>query len=178
MDQENCAQQAPRGSFTRAPTGFRRLTPGLLKADRTAEKFTGLPEGVTSHGQLLAALKAAASRLGIASRLVHALDWLFSFTFPQDWQKDSRPMVWPSASMQALALGLSLTQVKEINRRLIELGLVTMKDSPNGKRYGKRFRIIKRAASSKPTASICRQSPRVTPNFSVWRKRGGWNGVP
>jgi replication initiation protein RepC len=94
---------------------------------------------VTSHGQLLAALKAAASRLGIASRLVHALDWLFSFTFPQDWQKDSRPMVWPSASMQALALGLSLTQVKEINRRLIELGLVTMKDSPNGKRYGKRF---------------------------------------
>ena len=138
MDQENCAQQAPRGSFTRAPTGFRRLTPGLLKADRTAEKFTGLPEGVESPGQLLAALKAAASRLGIASRLVHAVDWLFCFTQPQDWQKDSRPIVWPSASMQAIALGLSPTQVKEINRRLIELGLVTMKDSPNGKRYGKR----------------------------------------
>ena len=77
MDQENCAQEAPRGSFTRAPTGFRRLTPGLLKADRTAEKFTGLPEGVTSHGQLLAALKAASSRLSIAPRVVHALDWLF-----------------------------------------------------------------------------------------------------
>ena len=138
MDQEYCAQEAPRGSFTRAPTGFRRLTPGLLKADRTAERFTGLPEGVTSSGQLLAALKAAASRLGIASRLVHALDWLFCFTQPQDWQKDTRPIVWPSASMQALALGLSPTQVKEINRRLIELGLVTMKDSPNGKRYGKR----------------------------------------
>ena len=138
MDQENCAQEAPRGSFTRAPTGFRRLTPGLLKADRTAEKFTGLPEGVESPGQLLAALKAAASRLGIASRLVHAVDWLFCFTQPQDWQKDSRPIVWPSASMQAIALGLSPTQVKEINRRLIELGLVTMKDSPNGKRYGKR----------------------------------------
>jgi replication initiation protein RepC len=109
-----------------------------LKADRTAEKFTGLPEGVTSHGQLLAALKAASSRLSIAPRVVHALDWLFCFTKPQDWQKDSRPIVWPSASMQAEALGLSPTQVKEINRRLIELGLVTMKDSPNGKRYGKR----------------------------------------
>jgi replication initiation protein RepC len=40
--------------------------------------------------------------------------------------------------MQQQALGLSSSQVKEINRRLIELGLVTMKDSPNGKRYGKR----------------------------------------
>jgi replication initiation protein RepC len=40
--------------------------------------------------------------------------------------------------MQEQELGLSPTQVKETNRRLIELGLVTMKDSPNGKRYGKR----------------------------------------
>ena len=48
------------------------------------------------------------------------------------------PVVWPSASTQQEALGLSPTRVKEINRRLIELGLVTMKDSPNGKRYGRR----------------------------------------
>ena len=40
--------------------------------------------------------------------------------------------------MQQELLGLSPTQVKETNRRLIELGLVTMKDSPNGKHYGKR----------------------------------------
>jgi replication initiation protein RepC len=38
--------------------------------------------------------------------------------------------------MQEEALGLSATQVKDTNRRLIELGLITMKDSPNGKRYG------------------------------------------
>ena len=129
---------APRGGFARTPTGFRRLTPGLLKADRAAEGFQGLPEGVTSPGQLLAALKAAAPRLGISPRLVHAVDWLFRFTQPQDWEQDSRPVVWPSARMQQEALGLSPTQAKEINRRLIELGLITMKDSPNGKRYGKR----------------------------------------
>jgi replication initiation protein RepC len=114
------------------------MTPGLLKADRTAEGFAGLPNGVTSSGQLLAALKAAAPRLGIGPRLVHAVDWLFRFTQPQDWEQGSRPIVWPSASMQEEALGLSPTQVKEITRRLIELGLVTMKDSPNGKRYGRR----------------------------------------
>jgi replication initiation protein RepC len=114
------------------------MTPGLLKVDRSADGFAGLPQGVDSHGQLLAALKAAAPRLGISPRLVHAVDWLFCFTQPQDWDKESRPIVWPSARMQEQELGLSPTQVKEINRRLIELGLVTMKDSPNGKRYGKR----------------------------------------
>jgi replication initiation protein RepC len=135
---ENSAQEAPRRGFAHSPTGFRRMTPGLLKADRSAEKFTGLPEGVESPGQLLAAFKAAAPRLGISPRLVHVVDWLFCFTERQDWERGARPIVWPSASMQQSSLGLEPTQVKEINRRLIELGLVTMKDSPNGKRYGKR----------------------------------------
>jgi replication initiation protein RepC len=138
MDIDNSARGAPRGSFAHTPTGFRRMTPGLLKADRAAESFAGLPEGVKSPGQLLAALKAASPRLGISPRIVHAVDWLFRFTQPQDWEQGSRPIVWPSASMQEEALGLSATQVKEINRRLIELGLITMRDSPNGKRYGRR----------------------------------------
>jgi replication initiation protein RepC len=97
-----------------------------------------MPEGVTSPGQLLATLKAAAPRLGISPRLVHAVDWLFRFTEPQDWGKDSRPIVWPSARMQQEELSLSETQVKRLNRTLTELGLLTMRDSPNGERYGKR----------------------------------------
>jgi hypothetical protein len=155
MVQENCAEEAPRRSFAHAPTGFRRMTPGLLKADRSAEGFAGLPEGVTSPGQLLAAAKAAAPRLGIAPRLVHAVDWLFRFTQPQDWEKESRPVVWPSASMQEEALGLSPTQVKGINRSLIELGLVTMKDSPNGKRYGKRDPKGRIIADRRTPCRIC-----------------------
>jgi replication initiation protein RepC len=74
MDIDNSAQGAPRGSFAHAPTGFRRMTPGLLKADRTAERFAGLPEGVKSPGQLLATVKAAAPRLGISPRIVHTVD--------------------------------------------------------------------------------------------------------
>jgi hypothetical protein len=42
--------------------------------------------------------------------------------------------------MQREALGLAPSQVKTINRALIEAGLITMKDSPNGKRYGVRDR--------------------------------------
>jgi replication initiation protein RepC len=104
------APAAQRGSFASTPTGLRRLTPSLLKADRTAESFAGLPDGVTVHGQLLAAFKAAAPRLGLSARLVHAVDWLFRFTQPQDWGRGGRPIVWPSAAMQADALGLSGTQ--------------------------------------------------------------------
>src|ERR1700740_1786616 len=138
MDLENSAQGAPRKGSAYNPTGFRRLTPGLLKVDRTAESFAGLPDGVMAHGQLLAAFKAAAPRLGLSTRLVHAVDWLFRFTQPQDWERGGRPIVWPSASMQQEALGLSPTQVKAINRALIEAGFISLKDSPHGKRYGKR----------------------------------------
>jgi replication initiation protein RepC len=66
------------------------------------------------------------------------VDWLFRFTQPQDWGRGGRPIVWPSASMQCDALGLSESQVKATNRALIEAGLITMRDSPNGKRYGRR----------------------------------------
>jgi replication initiation protein RepC len=109
-----------------------------MKVDRTASSFAGLPNGVTVHGQLLAAFKAAAPRLGLSTRLVHTVDWLFKFTQPQDWEGGARPVVWPSALLQQEALGLSETQTKRLNRCLIEAGLVTMRDSPNGKRYGKR----------------------------------------
>lgn len=138
MEQDNCAQRASQEGHAHAPTGFRRWSPGLLKTDRVAEAFAGLPEGVKSPGQLLATFKEAAPQLGISPRLVHAVDWLFCFTQLQDWQKDSRPIVWPHARTQQEALGLSPTQVKAINRCLIELGLISMKDSPNGKRYGHR----------------------------------------
>jgi replication initiation protein RepC len=132
------APRAQQGSFAPTPSGFRRLTPGLLHADRTAENFAGMPDGVTTPGQLLAAFKAAASRLGLSRYLVHVMDWLFRFTQPQDWGRGGRPIVWPSASLQQEALGLSATRVKAINRALIEAGLITMRDSPNGKRYGHR----------------------------------------
>ena len=126
MDLENCAPGAPRRGSAYSPTGFRRLTPGLLKVDRAAEGFTGLPDGVTVHGQLLAAFKAAAPRLGLPARVVHAIDWLFKFTRPQDWEREGRPIVWPSASLEQEVLGLSETQAKRLNRCLIETGLVTM----------------------------------------------------
>jgi hypothetical protein len=113
---DDSAAEAPWRGFAHTVTGFRRMTPGLWKVDRSAESFAGLPDGVEAPGQLLATLKTAAPGLGISTRLVHAVDWLFCFTHPQDWKQGARPLVWPSASMQQQALGLSPTQVKEINQ--------------------------------------------------------------
>src|SRR5271167_2010733 len=127
---QDSALEAPGERRAGSPTGFRRLTPSLLQADRTAGGFCGLPEGVSVPGQLLAALKAAAPRLGLSPRLVHAIDWLFRFTQPQDWGQGSRPIVWPAAATQQDALGLSATQTKALNRTLIDAGLIAMKDSP------------------------------------------------
>ena len=129
-----------RGLAADIPTGFRRLTPSLLQADHAAEDFDGLPDGIKHHGELLAAFKAAAPRLGLSVRLVHALDWLFRFTQAQDWEQGRRPVVWPSAATQQEAFVLSESGVRNINRHLVDAGLITMKDSPNGKRYGVRDR--------------------------------------
>jgi replication initiation protein RepC len=109
----------------------------MLNTERIGEGFTGLPEKITP-GRALAAFKAAAPALGYGPRVIHAVDWLFSFTQPQDWTAGGKPIVWPSAELQQQALSLGVTQVKAINRQLVEIGLVTMKDSPNCKRYGKR----------------------------------------
>ncbi len=126
-----------RGSSAKCPSGLRKLSLAMLNTERIGEAFDGLPDKALP-GRVLAVFKAAAPSLGYGGRVVHAVDWLFSFTQPQDWTAGQRPVVWPSAALQQQALGIGITQAKALNRHLVELGLVTMKDSPNGKRYGKR----------------------------------------
>ncbi len=138
--QTESALEAHRISSARPPSGLRRLSLAMLATGKMAEDFKGTEagQGATRPGQVLAAFKAAAPYLGLNPRVVHAIDWLFTFTQPQDWCEGSRPVVWPSAALQREALAIGVTQAKSINRHLVELGLVTMKDSPNGKRYGRR----------------------------------------
>ena len=56
----------------------------MLGTERIGEAFGGLPDK-SLPGRVLAAFKAAAPSLGFGGRVVHAVDWLFSFTQPQDW---------------------------------------------------------------------------------------------
>ncbi len=138
--EKTCAPEAHRESSARPPSGLRRLSIAMLATEKLAEGFSGIERGSGVPGQVLAAFKAAAPYLGFGPRAVHAIDWLFKFTQAEDWGEGSRPIVWPSAALQREAFDLGETQVKALNRVLIEAGLITMKDSPNGKRYGKRDR--------------------------------------
>ena len=90
------------------------------------------------HGQVLATFKGAARYIGLRGNILVAIDYFFGLTRPQDWTGDAHPVVWPSAREQCEAMGLSLSRVKFLNRRLIDLGLIIAKDSPTGARWGRR----------------------------------------
>jgi replication initiation protein RepC len=102
-----------------------------------AERFEGLPDSV-SKGQALAAFKQAARPLGLSPRLRDAIDVLFAFSQPQDWQPGTRPIVWPSNRKLETTLGLGRRQVQNVLNTLIRAQLITPVDSPTGRRWGQR----------------------------------------
>jgi replication initiation protein RepC len=106
----------------------------------TAERFCGLPPNL-SRGQILAAFKRAAPCLGIAPRLRDAIDTLMAYSQPQDWEADSRPIVWPSNSALQEQLGLCRRQVQYLIRALVDKRLIVPVDSPTGRRWGHRHPV-------------------------------------
>ena len=124
-------------TFARIAPGCRRLTPAHVQVQAIAERFEGLPDGV-SKGQALAAFKQAARPLGLSPRLRDAIDVLFAFSQPQDWQPGTRPIVWPSNRKLETMLGLARRQVQNVINALIRANLITPVDSPTGRRWGHR----------------------------------------
>jgi replication initiation protein RepC len=106
--------------------------------------FTGLPAGVAAHHALLDSFKAAVPALGLSRELVELMDKLFSYTSPQDWQPDSRPIVWPSNFSLAEDLDRSPRAIQAQIASLQAAGFLVMKDSPTGRRYGERNAATKK----------------------------------
>lgn len=109
-----------------------------LAMEQRAAGFTGLPEGVKHPDQVLDTFKAAAPALGIPKPVVELISHLASRTQPRDWQKGARPLAWPSNQDLMHSLGRRPTAISSAITRAVKLGLVVMKDSPSGKRYGSR----------------------------------------
>jgi replication initiation protein RepC len=133
-------------------TATDRRTLGRRKLDlesigwraRSQEAFRGLPAGVTSHHALLDTFKAAAPTLGLSRELVELMDKLVSYTSPQDWQAGSRPLVWPSNFSLAEDLDRTPRAIQTQIAGLQRAGLLVMKDSPTGRRYGERDSVTKK----------------------------------
>jgi replication initiation protein RepC len=124
-------------TYARIAPGCRRLSPVHIQVQAIAERFQGLPDAV-SKGQALAAFKQAARPLGLSPRLRDAIDVLFAFSPPQDWQPGARPIVWPSNRKLETTLGLGRRQVQNLLNALIRAKLITPVDSPTGRRWGQR----------------------------------------
>lgn len=103
-----------------------------------------MPTGITTHHALLDTLKAAAPALGLSRELLELMDKLVSYTSPQDWQPGSRPIVWPSNFSLAEDLDRTPRAIQTQIAALQRAGLLVMKDSPTGRRYGERNSATKR----------------------------------
>lgn len=118
------------------PTGFRAMTPGINNAHTLAEQW-GSQTAVQKKRAVLAFNKAS-SLLGLHAQAIQLMNCLLSFTRDCDWEADSRPLAWPDNQRLMDEMNTSLATVKRLLRRLSETGLIAFKDSPSGRRVGRR----------------------------------------
>ena len=123
----------------RPPQGMRRATEALRRAETLAQGWAGLPDGVT-RWRLVAALRAAAHRLGLSGAMLRLAELYVDLTYDQDWAADSEPVICRPLVEIAETLGLGERQVRNIERRLAEAGLLAFRDSGNHHRRGRRDR--------------------------------------
>lgn len=115
--------------------GWRKPTPGLLQAEKHAKAGERL--SIPKSRAIVAAKKVAAA-IGLKSQDLLLLDTFGAVTQAQDWEQGRRPIVWASNNFLMEQTGFSLATLRRHVRRLCEAGIIWMKDSPNGKRWGKR----------------------------------------
>jgi len=116
-------------------SGWRKPTPGLLQAERFAEVGERLS---IPKSQAIVAVKKVAAAIGLKSQDLLLLDTFGAVTQAQDWEEGRRPIVWASNHFLMEQTGFSLATLRRHVRRLCEAGVISMKDSPNGKRWGRR----------------------------------------
>jgi replication initiation protein RepC len=118
--------------------GARRMTLTMLAIRDRADQFQGVAAEAARPLRFLAAFQEAEPYLGLPPQAFKLVAWLVKMTQPQDWREGSRPIAWPSAARQREFLGLTPSAVKTLNRVLFEAGIFVLRDSPTGKRYGRR----------------------------------------
>lgn len=114
-------------------TGWRKPTPGLVVAEKHAQAGEQLSIPKT---RAIVATKKVAAAIGLKSQDLLLLDTFGAVTQPQDWEQGRRPVVWASNNFLMEQTGFSLATLRRHVRRLCEAGVIWMRDSPNGKRYG------------------------------------------
>lgn len=116
-------------------TGWRKPTPGLGVAEQLAQAGERV---FVPKSKAFVAVKRVGAHIGLKASDMMLLDTLGAFTQAQDWEEGRRPIVWASNAYLMEQTGFSLSALKRHARRLAEAGIIAFKDSPNGKRWGRR----------------------------------------
>lgn len=117
------------------PSGWRKATVGLAVAEQHAQAGE---RAAVPKAQAFVAVKRVGAHIGLKAGDMLLLDTLGAFTKGQDWDEGQRPIVWASNAYLIEQTGFSLSALKRHARRLAEIGVISFKDSPNGKRWGHR----------------------------------------
>ena len=117
------------------PSGWRKATARLAVAERHAQAGE---KAAVPKTQAFVAVKRVGAHIGLKAGDMLLLDTLGAFTQAQDWEEGQRPIVWASNAYLMEQTGFSLSALKRHARRLAEIGVISFKDSPNGKRWGHR----------------------------------------
>lgn len=118
------------------PSGFRAMSPQINNAHSLADQWGA--QTVVYKKRAVLAFNKAASLLGLHAQAIQLMNCLLSFTRDCDWEADSRPLAWPDNQRLIDELNTSLATVKRTLRRLAESGLIAFRDSPSGRRVGRR----------------------------------------
>lgn len=120
---------------TGQPSGWRKATAGLATAEQLAQAGERVAVPKT---RAFVAVKRVGAQIGLKAGDMMLLDTLGAFTQSQDWEEGQRPIVWASNAYLMEQTGFSLSALKRHARRLVESGVISFQDSPNGKRWGRR----------------------------------------
>lgn len=126
------------GSVT-TPFGRRPMTLAMVANQVLAQGIE--PERSVDKWKLYRALCEARSRLGVTDRALAVMNALLSFYPKNELSADNGLVVFPSnAQLSLRAHGMSEPTLRRHLAVLVEAGLLSRKDSANGKRYARRDR--------------------------------------
>jgi len=116
------------------PSGWRKASTKLAVSEQLAQAGERV---AVPKARALVAVKRVGAHIGLKAGDMLLLDTLGAFTRAQDWEEGQRPIVWASNAYLMEQTGFSLSALKRHARRLAETGVISFKDSPNGKRWGR-----------------------------------------
>jgi len=127
------------GNLITTPFGRRSMSLAHLKAQTQAQE---IDEGKTADKwQVYRWLCEGKDVIGVGDRSIAVLNALLSFLPDNELSEENGLVVFPSnVQLSMRAHGMANATLRRHLAALIECGLITRKDSPNGKRYSRKGR--------------------------------------